>query len=224
MQTNVFINGDFMQNNLPNESVNMIATDPPYKTTSRGNSGGTGGMLNTQLTREGKIFNHNNLNIEDYVDELYRVLKPKGHLYIMTNNKNLTHFLSVINKSKFNVFKTLIWFKNTPITNMWYMDTHEYIIFARKGKAKRINNCGTKSVLEIPVVKNRLHPTEKPIDLMKIMIENSSQEGDIVLDPFAGVGSTLVGAKELNRQYIGYEIDSKYHVLGQERLGESDDN
>ena len=214
----IILGGDFLKNNIPNDSIDLIITDPPYKTTKRGSSGDTGGMLATELSREGIIFENNDLNIEEYIDELYRVLKPNSHLYIMTNNKNLRHFLNVMNESKFKVFKTLIWYKNAPITNMWYMDTHEYIIFARKGKAVRINNCGTKSVLEVPIVKDRLHPTQKPIELMKILIENSSKIGDIVLDPFAGVGTTLIAAQQLKRNYLGYEIDPQYHQIAEKLL------
>ena len=64
----------------------------------------------------------------------------------------------------------------------------------------------------------RNHPCEKPVDLLKFYIANSSNEGDIVFDPFSGTGSTLVAAKELNRQWLGYEIDGEYYNIAVNRL------
>ena len=63
-----------------------------------------------------------------------------------------------------------------------------------------------------------IHPTEKPVALMELLIKQSSNEGDIVLDPFAGSGSTLVAARNLNRHYLGYEIDEKYYNIAKQQL------
>lgn len=220
LETNRIYNMDCIKGMelIEDESIDLIVTDPPYKITPRGRHGGTGGMLKTKKSMQGTIFNHNNLDIKDYIDELYRVLKNEGHMYIMINNKNLLHFLNIINKSNFKIFKVLIWYKNTSIINRFYMDSHEYIIFCRKGRAKKINNCGTKSVLEVPIVQNRIHPTQKPVELMKILIENSSQENEIVLDPFMGVGTTALACKQLNRKFIGFEVDKGYCDIANKRL------
>ena len=76
----------------------------------------------------------------------------------------------------------------------------------------------------IQLVKNEnnknLHDTEKPIELMKILIENSSQPNDIIFDPFSGIGATCIGAKELNRRYVGIELDKDYFNIGVKRLKE----
>ena len=198
--------------------VDLIATDPPYRTTSRGSCGGTGGILKEQLNMKGKVFAHNDIHISEWIGEMYRVLKEGGHCYIMCNNVNLHEYLDEIKKAKFNIFKVLIWKKDNCITNMYYMDSHEYIIFCRKGKAVKINNCGTKSVLEIANVKNKSHPTEKPVELMKILVGNSSKQGEIVLDPFMGTGSTAIACQELNRHFIGYEIDEKYFSIARQKI------
>jgi len=63
-----------------------------------------------------------------------------------------------------------------------------------------------------------IHPTEKPIDLMKVLIENSSKENEMVLDPFLGVGTTAIASKETNRKYIGIELDEHYYNIANERL------
>ena len=84
-----------------------------------------------------------------------------------------------------------------------------------------LNNMGTKNILSIPNIRgNKTHPTEKPIELMKILIENSSNENDIVLDPFFGTGSTLLACVNTHRHYIGYEIDDNYFDIACQRLDE----
>ena len=106
----------------------------------------------------------------------------------------------------------------------FYMSQFEYILFFRKGRGIKINNCGTPDILSIPNKKTKdkngknLHDTEKPIDLMKILIENSSKENDLVLDPFMGVGSTALACKESNRQFIGFELDKHYCDIANKRI------
>jgi len=207
---------------IPDESVDLIITDPPYKTTSRGSSGGTGGILKEEINKRGKVFKYNDIEFNEWLPELYRVLKYTGHAYIMSNNKNLKNMLIEIENVGFNIYKTLIWAKNSPITNMYYMDSHEYIIFCRKGKAKRINNCGTKSVLNVDNPRNKVHPTEKPVELMEILVNNSSQEGELVLDPFMGSGSTGVACVNTNRKFIGMELDEEYFKIAEQRIMEEE--
>ena len=73
---------------------------------------------------------------------------------------------------------------------------------------------GSKTLINIKGLKgNKKHPSEKPIDLMEFLILNSSNENDIVLDPFMGVGSTILASIKNNRKYIGYEIDKKYYDI-----------
>ena len=93
-----------------------------------------------------------------------------------------------------------------------------------KGKGKKINKCGTSDILNVPNKKQKgedgknLHDTEKPVELMKILIENSSQEDEIVLDPFMGIGATGVGCIESNRKFIGVELDEKYFNIAKDRI------
>lgn len=203
---------------MPDDYFDLLITDPPYKTTSRGSSGGTGGMLKAKINMTGKVFNYNDIKPSEWLPECYRTLKPMSHAYIMSNNKNLKLFLNEIEKAKFKIFKILPWVKNTCITNMYYMDTHEFVIFARKGKAKKINNCSSKSVLYYDNPRNKIHPTQKPVKLMQDLIENSTEKNDIVFDPFMGYASTAIAAINSKRKYIGCEIDKHWYDLLTNRL------
>ena len=212
--------------------VDLLITDPPYKITKRGNADGYGGMFKKKEVNNGKVFKTNDLEIEDWLPKFYNVLKDESHCYIMTNNKNITNYLKVINemffngdkKQKFHFIKNLIWVKDNKIIGQTYMSQFEYIIMLRKGNHKRINNCGASDVLTFKNKKMKdehkktIHDTEKPIDLMKVLIENSSKENDIVFDPFLGVGTTAIASKETNRQYIGIELDEDYYNVAKKRL------
>ena len=222
------INGnaiDFMKT-LEDESVDLIVTDPPYKVTARGNAGNSGGMMQTKLSMQGKIFKHNDIKPIEYIPEFYRLLKDGSHCYIMTNHVNLQEILNTATECGFHFIKSLIWNKGNKIMGQFYMSQFEYILFFRKGKGKKINKCGTADILNVPNKKTKgedgknIHDTEKPVELMKILIENSSQEGELVLDPFLGVGATAMACKELNRDYIGIELDEKYYNIACKRVND----
>ena len=206
--------------------VDCVVCDPAYKTTARGNAGNSGGMLQKDINMKGKVFEHNSCDVEVWMPRVFNVLKDKGHCYIMTNHVNLFNYLKVAQDCGFHFIKSLIWKKDNKIMGQYYMNQFEYILFFRKGGAKKINNCGTSDVLEIPNKKikdkdgKNLHDTKKPVNLMKILIENSTQENDLVLDFMMGIGGTGVAAKELNRKFIGIEIDNKYYNISKNRLGD----
>ena len=220
------INGDAIEfmKTLENESVDLIVTDPPYKVTSRGNAGSSGGMMQTKLSMQGKIFKHNDIKPIEYIPEFYRLLKDGSHCYIMTNHINLQEMLNTATECGFHFIKSLIWNKGNKIMGQFYMSQFEYILFFRKGKGKKINKCGTADILNVPNKKTKgkdgknIHDTEKPVELMKILIENSSQEGELVLDPFIGVGAVGIACKELNRDYIGIELDENYYNIACNRI------
>lgn len=142
----------------------------------------------------------------------------------MTNNVNLIEMLNELTSVGFHFVKSLIWEKNNKICGRYYMGCYEYILLFRKGGDRPINNPNTPDILRVPINKmkdsdgSNIHDTEKPVELMKILIENSSNKGDIILEPFAGTGSTLMAAKELERNFIGFEIDEKYYNVSKNRL------
>lgn len=177
---------------IDDESIDLIVTDPPYRVTSRGSAGNSGGMLQKDINKKGQVFAHNNIDCSEYAPEFYRVLKDGS--------------------------------KGNKIMGQYYMSQFEYILFFRKGKGVKINNCGTSDILSIPNVKMKgedgknLHDTEKPIGLMEILIGNSSNENSVVLDPFMGIGSAGIACKNLGRQFIGIEIDDNYYQIAKHRI------
>lgn len=212
---------------ISDSSVDLIITDPPYHTTSRGDNGTSGGMLKKAIVKKGDIFFHNNTDVSMYAPECYRILKDGSHFYIMTNHKNLIHMLNTCVSCGFHFIKSIIWDKGNKIMGQYYMSQFEYILFFRKGKGIKINNCGTPDILNIPNKKTKnseglnIHDTEKPVELMKILIRNSSNEGETVLDPFMGSGSTGIACINTNRNFIGIELDENYFKLAKNRIKEA---
>ena len=214
--------------NIPDNSIDLIVTDPPYPTTSRGNAGNSGGMLQKDINKKGKVFTYNNINCKEYAPEFYRLLKDGSHCYVMTNHINLIDMLNTFTDVGFHFIKSLIWNKGNKIMGQYYMSQYEYILFFRKGKGKKINNCGTSDILSISNKKTKdkdgknIHDTEKPVELMEVLVNNSSQENELVLDPFMGVGSTGLACIKNNRNFIGIEIDENYFNIAKSRLEEFD--
>ena len=226
MEFNKVINGDSIESmkQLPSELFDLVVTDPPYKTITGGDSNGKNSERpKGMLSGNRKLFKHQNIKISDWMPEVYRVLKENTHCYIFTNVLNLTEMLNESQKVGFKLHNLLVWEKNNCTPSQYYMKNCEYVLFLRKGKAKWISDIGgSKTVHQFNnIIGNKTHPCEKPIDLLKFYIANSSNENDIVFDPFVGTGSTLVAAKELNRKYFGYELEEQYYDITCERVGDT---
>lgn len=209
---------------IPDGSVDLVVTDPPYKLTSRGATGNMSGYWTTKAAKEGRVFENNDIEIEEYLPEFYRILNADAHCYIMCNNTNLPHFFEVIRKSQFHFVKLLVWDKQTKICGTYYMGQVEFIFLLRKGKDKHINNCGTSDLLSFANKRDKktdgsnIHNSQKPIGLMATLIENSTNKDEIVLDPFMGSGTTAIAALKLNRKFIGFEISQEYVDIANERI------
>lgn len=227
---------------IPTESVDLVVTDCPYHV-SGGGCGDTdkqpsgifekrksmkhinlGGVFDDTIgyVRAGKLFKHNDITFSEWLPEVYRVLKQKTHCYIMVNARNLKSLQTEAENAGFTFQNLLVWKKDNCTPNKYYMNQLEFILMLRKGAAKNINDMGVSNCISCPNILSKgakgIHPTAKPVALMELLIKQSSNEGDLVLDPFAGGGSTLIAARNLNRHYLGYEIDEQYYNMAKEKL------
>ena len=205
---------------IPDESIDLLVTDPPYKIVQGGCTNKAVRLKgsNQEQLKKGTLFNNNSIKFNEWIPEVYRVLKNNSHCYIMSNDRNINELLNICEKVGFKLLNILVWGKSKHSPNRYYLKNCEFIVFLRKGKAKNINNMGTKQLLLIDNVENKKHPSEKPIKLMEILIKNSSNEQDKVLDPFMGSGSTGVACVNTNRNFIGIELDENYFNIAKERI------
>lgn len=224
MHMHKLLNGDCLEliAKIPNNSIDLIVTDPPYKTITGGDSDGKNSTRpKGMLSGNRKLFTYqNNIKPVQWIPELFRVLKEGSHCYIFTNHLNMKDMLIESEKVGFKLHNILVWEKNNCTPSQFYMKNCEYILFLRKGKAKWINDIGgSKTVHQFQnIIGNKVHPTEKPIDLMQFYIKNSSSEGDLVLDPFMGAGSTGIAALNSGRNFIGFELDEEYFEIAKDRI------
>ena len=209
---------------IPSDSIDCVVTDPPYRVTSRGNAGNSGGMFKKDINLKGKVFAENDVKIQDFASELFRVLKEQTHCYVMCNQINLQPYLNELERVGFKITKVLIWDKGNKINSQWYMGQVEFIIFCRKGRAKRVNNCGISELIAIPNKKTKrkdgtnYHDTEKPVALMELLVKQSTIGGDVVLDPFVGIGATAIACLKNGRRFVGFELDYNYYTIAVGRV------
>lgn len=204
----------------PAESVQLIVTDPPYRVISGGDAPteGFGWHKSVVSKNDGKIFKHNDLSLREMMIEFYRILAPNAHCYVMINVLNIEELLTVAREAGFKLHNLLTWDKRTASANRWYMNDCEFTCFFYKGAAFKINNCGSKRRFVADNPRGKVHPTEKPVELMRHYIENSSQEGDLVLDPFAGSGSSAIAAQQSGRRWLSMEMDDSFYYSAIARI------
>jgi len=217
MKTNYIKQGDCLElmQELPDESIDLIVTDPPY-----------GIDLNIQRKtskfKNTTVKNDNTLEwLPNLVNNFKRIMKPNSVIYLFCNWQNYDVFKKEFEKY-FELKNLIVWDKQWFGMGYNWRPNHEFIMVLTNGKFKTNSN-NNENILRY----RRIHPTkmyhscEKPIALLEKLIEESSNEGDTVLDSFIGSGTTPIAAINTNRKYIGYELDEKYFNIAQQRINEN---
>ena len=208
---------------IPDKSVDLVIIDPPYLINYFSN-------WREDKTHDFHTPIENDTNaglIKSIIPELFRVLKDDTAIYVFCSPDKIDFFKSEMDKF-FHQKNILIWVKNNWTAGdleAQYGKQYEMCIYANKGRreinGKRITDVWIANEtmgLNRVVGLEQTHQNQKPLELVKRMIEKSSQENDLVLDCFSGSGTTCVAAKELNRRFIGIEIDPRYHKISVDRL------
>jgi len=203
---------------INNQSIDLIVTDPPYFLPAS--------HYGVTLRLNGvKQFSRNFADLgilehffKDVFKEFKRTIKETGRIYIFCDGQSYPlfyYYLYLFCKS----VRPLIWDKKTSINGYSWRHQHEIIIFAEMPKAKPVPT-GDGDIIRMSAVKvnERKHPTEKPVELISLLINKSSEEKDIIFDPFSGSGSILISAKQLNRNFIGFEKSKEYCDIANKRL------
>jgi len=205
--TNTVITGSCVEvmQNLPDSSIDLILTDPPYLINYRDRTGRT-------------IRNDKNSDwIEPAFEGLHRVLKDNSYCVVFCALPSLVPFITALEKAGFRHLGQIIWHKNYASSSHHLAFHHEQALVIAKGyPTKPVSPL--KSVQDWKYTGNKLHPTQKHVDILLPLIESFSGEGDIVLDPFCGSGSTLEAAARSSRSYCGIELDDDYAKVAKDRL------
>ena len=199
---------------IPKESIDMVFTDPPYKLVA-------GGRKNSMLrnnegenpfTTTGECFNYKTPEFNEWIPLLYPIMKNNTYLFVMTNDRNMREVWDECEKSGFIFCELLVMNKSNAVPSSYFYKSCEFILMFRKGGYRKFEKFGQKTVFDVkmPRGKEKCHPTQKPEELIRPIIESCSKENEVILDPFMGSGVTAKVARDMNRQYLGFEIDNTY--------------
>lgn len=212
---------------IPDKSIDLILTDPPYNIAqySTGNISLSG---RTAVNNDLGEWDLKEINPFDFVDEFKRILKPDGNVFIFTSYNLIGKWHEAFDP-EFDTFQYFIWHKTNPMPKIFkngFLNSCEMIVclWNKKHKWNFLSQNEMHNYFECPICmgKERLkepkHPSQKPLKLLRHLIKIASNEGDLIFDPFMGVGSTGVAAKELNRNYVGCEIDPIFFEAAKSRI------
>ncbi|QUJ68074.1 site-specific DNA-methyltransferase [Photobacterium sp. GJ3] len=202
---------------LDSESVDLIITDPPYESLEKHRKIGTTTRLKVSKSSSNQWFDiFPNQRFEELLLEIYRVLKKNSHFYLFCDQETMFVIKPIAEKVGFKFWKPIIWDKVCIGMGYHYRARHEYILFFEKGKRK-LNDLGMPDILTHKRV-FKGYPTEKPVSLLEVLVTQSSKEGELVIDPFFGSGSTLMAADNLKRRFKGNDISSAAHEHFRQRI------
>lgn len=214
---------------LPDESVDLIVTDPPYNIASKGRRTIFKNRLITTEESFGSWdimhpFDHEVLLLQ-LISEAYRILKRGGSFYVFTARQDNGYYIRKAVERGFT-YRNQIAVVKTPamlslFKNAWRsgFDVCMYLTKGRVGAFHFPGHAEAVNVYRHSIRhKHSNHPTEKPLELIKRFVSVSSNPGDLVVDPFMGSGTTAVACRETGRRFIGYEINPEYIKMARTRL------
>lgn len=205
---------------LGSETVDLVVTDPAYESLEKHRAKGTTTRLKHSDASSNDWFQiFPNTRFPELFSELWRVLKPDSHCYVMCDQETMFVAKPIAERAGFKFWKPLIWDKQKIGMGYHFRARYEVILFFEKGKRK-LHNLGVPDVLSFPRVVGG-YPTEKPPELLSVLIEQSSELGAIVADPFCGSGSTGVAALRTGRRFAGSDSSQGAVELAWKRLGEN---
>lgn len=227
MELNKIYNEDCIQGmdrlyrEMGGEFIDCIITDPPFNISKENN-------FHTMRGRKGIDFGDwdKGFNLTEWIEYADSLLVKGGNIVIFSSWHNMGVLKNALEKKGYMVKQMLMWKKTNPMPrnrDRLYVNSCEYAIWATKGKGWTFNRqreTYENAIFEYPVVHHskRIHPTQKPVELIEDIIKIHSNEGDIILDPFMGSGSTAIACLNTNRRYLGFELDSNYFKESNKRI------
>jgi site-specific DNA-methyltransferase (adenine-specific) len=201
----------------PNGSIDLLITDPAYESLEKHRAIGTTTRLKHSKASSNDWFTvFPNARFGELFQEVYRVLRRDTHFYLFCDAETMFVAKPEAEKAGFRFWKPLVWDKRTIGMGYHYRSRYELILFFEKGK-RRLNDLGVPDIISEPRI-HRGYPAEKPSAVSEVLIAQSSQEGDIVADPFTGSGSVGIAALKRGRRFTGTDINPEATRIAGERL------
>ncbi len=202
---------------IPTGSVDLVVTDPPYESLEKHRAIGTTTRLKQSKASSNEWFAiFPNTRFPELFAEIYRVLKRNAHFYLYCDPETMFVAKPLAEQAGFKFWKPLIWDKQRIGMGYHYRARYECILFFEKGKRK-LNNLGTPDILEAPRVIGG-YPAEKPPEVSEVLVQQSSEPGELVIDPFMGSGSSGVAATRHGRDFAGNDLCAEAVEITRRRL------
>lgn len=206
---------------IGDETVDMVITDPPYESLEKHRAHGTTTRLKHSKASSNDWFEiFPNSRFPELFRELYRVIKPNTHCYMFCDQETMFVVKPIAEAEGFKFWKPLVWDKMKIGMGYHYRARYEFVLFFEKGKRK-LNDLGIPDVIQQARVRNG-YPTEKPVEVSEVLIKQSTQPGELVIDPFCGSGSTGVAALRNGRRFAGCDLSESAIRLTRERFAKEE--
>lgn len=193
---------------LEDNSVDLLITDAAYESLEKHRKKGTTTRLKKSKASNNEWFDVvPNSYFEEFFRLAYQKMKDNTHLYFFCDQETMFAIKPMGEAAGFTFWKPIVWDKKKIGMGYHYRARYEFILFFEKGK-KKLNDLGIPDVLEVPRIING-YPTEKPVDLCEILINQSSNPGELVVDPFVGSGSTAIACIRTGRNFIGCDLSTE---------------
>lgn len=203
--------------------ADLILTDPPFNISVKNN-------FHTMRGRHGIDFGEwdKNFDLTSWIPIAVNHLRDGGSIIIFNAWRNMGIIAEALEDNGCLVKEMLQWQKTNPMPrnrDRLYVTACEFAIWATKGRGWTFNrqrDTYENTIFRYPIVsaKQRIHPTQKPIDLIRDLILIHSNKNDVVLDPFIGSGTTAIAAIETGRNYVGFELDTDFYSAACERISQ----
>lgn len=204
---------------LPDASVDLIVTDPPYESLEKHRRIGTTTRLKNSKASSNVWFQiFPNDRFQELFVECYRVLKNHRHFYLFCDAETMFVVKPIAELVGFRFWKPIVWDKQKIGMGYHYRSRYEMILFFEKGKRK-LNDLSIADVIQCPRI-FRGYPTEKPVPVSEILIRQSTQPGECIIDPFMGSGSVGLAALQQNRDFLGNDICAEAVGISQTRMND----
>lgn len=217
---------DFLST-IPSNSVDLILTDPPYeisRATGFIKSSGENTIERFKMSYEFGEWDERSTNLAPFVSEFYRVLRKGGTMIMFYDLWKLSNLAKIMEDSKFKQLRFLEWVKTNPVpinSKLNYLtNSREIALSGVKVSKPTFNSKYDNGIYEHPIYhgKDRFHPTQKSLPLFEELTKKHSNEGDVILDCFAGSATTAIAAQNTNRNFIGCEMNEEYFNKSIERI------
>jgi len=205
---------------LPSESVDLVVTDPPYESLEKHRAIGTTTRLKHSKSSSNDWFAiFPNARFPELFAEVHRVLRRNSHFYLFCDPETMFVAKRDGENAGFKFWKPLIWDKRKIGMGYHYRARYECILFFEKGKRK-LNDLGIADIIEVPRISGG-YPAEKPSAVSEVLIRQSTEPGQLVIDPFMGSGSVGAAAVTNGRHFAGNDLCREAVDIARERLREA---